>query len=228
MCNVHATVMCNSNIINLSIVSLTKSQHKLKIFQTITKGILCHQFHGIFLYLTDGQPNMIGRGRQLFVCRRAASAAPGFRISAAVAAGHLTSVATFGLLTSAAAETCAAAASSLAPAACLLTAAAAFSLLTDTCAAALGLIAAAAALGLSNAAAAVFDLDASVVAIFIAEAAFGLSAVDIGPPGLPAVLTVPGLFSNLLLSRRSINRMVAVSRASIRMWVAIITAVGQL
>ncbi len=149
---------------------------------------------------------MIGCGRQLFVRRRAAaSAAPGFRTAAAAAssvatAGLLTATATFGLLTSAAAE---------------------------TCAAAVGLLVAAAALGLLNAAT-VFDLHASEEAIFIAEAAFGLSVVGIDTPGLPAVLTVPGLFSNLLVTRRSINRIVAVSRASIRMWVAIIAAVGQL
>jgi hypothetical protein len=176
---------------------------------------------------------MIGRGRQLFVCRRAAaSAAPGFRTGAAAASSVaiLTAAATFGLLTDAAADTCAVAHG-------LLTAAATFGLLTnaaaDTCAASLGLLAtaagpglfvAAAALGMLNAAA-VFDLHASVVAIFIAEAAFDLSAVDIGLPGLPAVLTVPGLVSNLLATRRSINRMVAVSRTSIRMWVAIVAAV---
>ncbi len=139
-------------------------------------------------------------------------------------AGLLTAEAAFGLLTSTAAETCAAAVSSVATAACLLAAVATSGLLTnaaaDTCAAALGLLAA--ALGQLNAAA-VFDLHAPVVAIFIAEAAFGLSAI--GLPGLPAVLTVPGLVSNLLLTRRSINRMVAVS---IRMWVAIVAAVGQL
>ncbi len=104
---------------------------------------------------------MVGRGRQLFVCRRAAaSAAPGFRTGAAAAtcvataAGHLTSAATFGLLAA------------------------------DTSAAALDML---------NAAA-VFDLHASVVAIFIAAAAFGLSAITIGTLGLPAVLTVSGLF----------------------------------
>ncbi len=166
---------------------------------------------------------MIGRGRQLFVrCRATASAAPGFRTGAAAASSVataenlLTAAATSGLLTNAAAATCAAALG-------LITDAAA-----DTFAATLGLLAAAAAntcaaaLSLLNAAAAVFDLHASVVAIFIAEAAFGLSAITIVTPGLPAVLTVPGLFSNLMLTRRSINRMVAVS---ISMWVAIVAAV---
>ncbi len=168
---------------------------------------------------------MIGRGRQLFVCRRAAaSAAPGFRTGAAAASrvatadGLLTAAATSGLLANAAADTCAAAFG-------LLTGASA-----ETCAAALGLLAAASALGPLNAAAAVFDLHTSVVAIFIAEAAFGLSAITIGTPCLRAVMTVPGLISNLLVAtRRSINRMVvAVSRTSIRMWVAIVAAVGQL